>query len=304
MTEWIEISLTVDGEGAEAVADVLRRYTEQGIVIEHLAPDGEAWPSELTASGPLTVKTYIPADELAPTIKHQIEQALYYVSRLYPIPSPTFSTIQEEDWAEAWKKSFQPVRVGKRLVIKPSWAMVALNPGDIVIELDPGMAFGTGTHPTTQLCLQACEWFARPGLSMIDLGTGSGILSIAAAKLGCYRVMASDIDEVAVEAAQQNVARNGVERQVSVLHGSLDGLLASAQQFDLGMANITANVILDMSRQGIQHIIAPCGRFTFSGILHEQAEEVIAALDAAGLALLGKRQMGDWVMLITQRQSE
>lgn len=304
MTEWIEVSLTVDGEGAEAVADVLRRYTDQGIVIERSMPDGEAWPSEIPSSGPLTIKAYISANERAPAIQRQIEEALYYVSRLYPVPAPIFSTIKEEDWAEAWKKGFQPVRVGKRLIIKPSWAIVGIDPGDIVIELDPGMAFGTGTHPTTQLCLQACEWFARPGLSMVDLGTGSGILAIAAAKLGCYRVVASDIDETAVEAAQQNVARNGVERQVSVQHGSLDGLLSSAQKFDLGMANITANVILNMARQGIQHIIAPCGRFTFSGILQEQADEVITSLDAAGLSLLGQRQMGDWVMLITQRRSE
>jgi ribosomal protein L11 methyltransferase len=304
MTEWIEISLTVDGEGAEAVADVLRRYTEQGIVIECSAPDGEAWPSEMPSSGPLTIKTYILADDQAPALQRQIEEALYYVSRLYPIPSPTFLIIKEEDWAEAWKKSFQPIRVGKRLMIKPSWATISTNPGDIVIELDPGMAFGTGTHPTTQLCLQACEWFARPGLCMVDLGTGSGILAIAAAKLGCYRVVARDIDEVAVTAAEQNIVRNGVERQVIVQHGSLDGLVTSARHFDLGMANITANIILDMACQGLQHILWPGGRFIFSGILQEQANEVIAALDAAELSLLGQRQMGDWVMLITQRRSE
>jgi ribosomal protein L11 methyltransferase len=302
MPDWIEISLTVDGEGAEAVADVLRRYVHQGVAIEHPLT-GEIWPEEPPPSGPLVVRAYIPADDSAPAKQRQIEEALYYLGRLYPIPPPSFRTVTEEDWAEAWKQHYHPIRVGERLLIKPTWAQVETGPDDIVIELDPGMAFGTGTHPTTQLCLQACEWFARPGLMMVDLGTGSGILAIAAAKLGCHRVVARDIDETAVRVAQENVIRNGVEQHVIVQHGSLAGLTTSARHFDLGMANLTAGIILGMVDEGLQHIIYPWGKFVFSGIIEDQAEQVVAALDRIGLVLLGRRQMGDWVMLITQRQA-
>jgi ribosomal protein L11 methyltransferase len=304
MSDWIEISLTVDGEGAEAVADVLRRYAHQGVAIEYAFP-GEVWPEEApSAEGLLLVRAYIPADDRAADTQRAIEEALYYLGRLYPIPTPDFRVVKEEDWAEAWKQHYHPVRVGERLLIKPAWAEVEAGPDDIVIELDPGMAFGTGTHPTTQLCLQACEWFAHPGLSMVDLGTGSGILSIAAAKLGCHRILARDIDQTAVRVAQENVTRNGVADRVTVQHGSLEGLTSTARHFDLGMANITARVILSMAQEGIQHIIYPWARFIFSGIIEDQAPEVIAALDAIDLKLLGQRQMGDWMMLITQRRPE
>ncbi len=301
MVEWLEIALTVDGEGAEAAADVLRRFAHQGVAIEHALP-GEAWEDEPLPPGPLRVTAYVPNDDHAPAVRRQVEEALYYLSRLYPIPAPAFRAIAEEEWAEAWKQHYHPIRIGERLLIKPAWADVQARPSEIVIEMDPGMAFGTGTHPTTQLCLQAMEWFARPGTCMVDLGTGSGVLAIAAAKLGCYRVLALDIDEGAVRAAQDNVARNGVDDRVIVLHGSLDSLRTTARRFDLAVANLTARIILDMLPQGLQHIIWPGGRFIFSGIIDEQAEEVTAALDSTGLKLVGKRQMGDWVMLITQRQ--
>jgi ribosomal protein L11 methyltransferase len=302
MTDWIEISLTVDGEGAEAVADLLRRYVSQGVAIERAIPGGEVWPDEPIPDGPMIVRAYLKDDEDSAHNRRKIEEGLYYLSRLYPIPEPSFKTVTEQDWAEAWKRGFAPMRVGRRLLLKPSWIEVEPAPDDIVIDLDPGMAFGTGTHPTTQLCLQACEWFCRPGVNMVDIGTGSGILAIAAAKLGCYRVLARDIDEVAVQAAQQNVIRNGVEQQVIVQHGSIEGLVTSARHFEVGMANITANVITHMTRQGIQHLIWPGGRFVFSGVLKDQAGDVIAALDAADLPLLGARELGDWMLLITQRR--
>lgn len=293
----------MDGEGAEVVADALRRYVPNGVAIEHPLP-GEVWPEEVPVGGDLIVKGYFPADSRAADTRRKIEEALYYLSRLYPIPDPVFGAVREEDWAEAWKQHYHPIRVGKRLLIKPAWAEVELKPDDIVIELDPGMAFGTGTHPTTQLCLQACEWFCRPASRMIDLGTGSGILAIAAAKLGCYRVIARDIDETAVRVAQENVERNSVAEQVVVQHGSLEGMVTSARRFDLGMANLTAKIILSMADQGLQYLVYPWGTFVFSGIIEDQADEVIAALDHIELKLLGKRQMGDWIMLITRRQPD
>lgn len=302
MLDWIEISLTVDGEGAEAVADVLRRYVSGGVAVERIIPGGEAWPGEAIPDGPLLVRAYIPDDHTMLSTRDKIEHGLYYLSRIYPIPEPVFKTVKEEDWAEAWKRGFAPIRVGRRLLLKPVWAEVEVEPDDIVIDLDPGMAFGTGTHPTTQLCLQACEWFCHPGVNMVDIGTGSGILSIAAAKLGCYRVLARDIDEIAVEAARQNVLRNGVQDRVIVQHGSIEGLITSARHFELGMANITADVIVRLAQDGLQHLVYPYARFIFSGIILDQVDEVVAALDRADLPVIGKREAGDWVMLITQRR--
>jgi ribosomal protein L11 methyltransferase len=302
MANWIEISLEVDGEGAEAVADVLRRYVHQGVVLERPFPS-EAWDDEPLPAGPVIVRGYIPEDSGSAALQRQIEEALYYVGRLYPIPAPAFQVISEDDWAEAWKRHYHPVRVGKRILIKPAWVEVEAHPDDIVLALDPGMAFGTGTHPTTQLCLQAVEWFARPGTCMVDLGTGSGILAIAAARLGSYRVLALDIDETAVRVAQENVERNGVADRVIVMHGTLSSLQTTARHFDWAIANLTAKIILSMVSEGLQHVIWPYGRFVFSGIIEDQAEEVIAALDAIDLELIGRRQLGDWVMLITRRRA-
>ncbi len=302
MTDWIEIAVSVDGEGAEAVADVLSRYVNQGVSIEQVIP-GEAWPDEPLPDGPLLVRGYIPNNSQVEETRQKIVDGLHYLSRLYPaIPAPAFKTVHDEDWADAWKKNYHPIRVGKRILIKPAWAEADIQPDDVLIEMDPGMAFGTGTHPTTQLCLQACEWFCRGATTMVDLGTGSGVLAIAAAKLGCYHVLGLDIDELAVKVAQENVERNGVADKVQIVHGTISSLQTTGRHFDLGMANLTAKIILELAPQGLQHAIYPYGRFVFSGIIDEQAEEVIAALNRIDLALMGQRQMGDWVMLITQRR--
>jgi ribosomal protein L11 methyltransferase len=297
MTNWIEISLSLDGEGAEAVADVLSRHVHQGVAIENRFP-GDVWEGENLPPGDLLVRAYIPEDSHAEEKKRQIAEGIYYLSRIYPrIPEPQFRIVQEEDWAEAWKKNYHPVQVGRHLLIKPAWAEAEIKPQDILIELDPGMAFGTGTHPTTQLCLQACEWFVHEETTMIDLGTGSGILAIAAAKLG-------DIDEIAVRSAQENVIRNGVDNTVTIQHGSLEGLVTSARRWSFGMANITAPVITELAGQGLQHIIWPGSMFVFSGVINDQVDQVASALDAIGLKLRGTREQGDWVLLITQRRWE
>jgi ribosomal protein L11 methyltransferase len=304
MTDWIEITVVVDGEGAEAVSDALSRYVHQGVAIENRFP-GDVWEDEPKPQQDLVVRAYIPEDGDAEAKKQKIQEALYYLNRIYPqIPEPHFSLVHEEDWADAWKKHYHPIRIGKHILIKPAWIDIEAKADDVVIELDPGMAFGTGTHPTTQLCLQACEWFVHPDTTMIDIGTGSGILAIAAAKLGAMRVMGRDIDPIAVKMAQENIERNGVQDRITIQEGSLEGLMTSARRWGLGMANITANVIKGMAQEGIQHLIWPGSMFIFSGVIETQVDDVVAVLDAADLHLLGKRQQGDWVMLITQRRWE
>jgi ribosomal protein L11 methyltransferase len=301
--EWIEVSLTVDGEGAEAAADALRPFVHQGVVIEQLFP-GEAWEDEPLPPGLMRVSGYFSNDTDAADKRQAIERTLYYLGRLYDkIPAPTFTTVDADAWADAWKRHYHPVRVGKHILIKPAWVDITPERDDIVIELDPGMAFGTGTHPTTQLCLMACEWFVRPATTMVDIGTGSGILSIAAAKMGCYRVLALDTDEMAVKAARENIARNGVADRVTALHGSVESLQGTGRHFNLGMANLTAKIINEIAPHGLQHAVWPGSKFVFSGIIEDQVTEVVETLKSIDLDLLGKRQIGDWVMLITQRRS-
>jgi len=307
MAEWVEITVeNLDGEAAEAVSEALRRYVHQGVAVEQPLPQ-EIWPEEIPApgEGPLVVRAYIPNNASAEETKERITKALGYLRMMYPVPDASFRIVEEEDWADAWKQHYHPVRIGERLLIKPAWIdreQVDIGDTDIVIEMDPGMAFGTGTHPTTQLCLQACEWFARPATAMVDLGAGSGILAIAAAKLGCYECLAVEIDEVACRVATENAVRNGVADQVKVIHGSLDSLQGTGRHHDWAIANLTARIILEMVPHGLQHVVWPGGKLIFSGIIDEQADEVTAALDGIGLELLGQRQEGDWVMLITQRR--
>ncbi len=302
MTSWIEVSLQVDGEGAEAAADVLRRYVHQGIAIEQLFP-GEAWEDEPRPAGPLVVRGYFPADANTETVREQIEQGLYYLRLLYPIPKPTFKTIEEEDWADAWKRHYHPVRIGEHILIKPAWIDVEAQENDIVIEMDPGMAFGTGTHPTTQLCLEACERSIKPGMTVADLGTGSGILAIAAARLGAGEVAAVDIDEKAVQVAQENAVRNGVAEQIRVSKGSVEELLAAGKQFEIGLANLTAKIILSLAPNGLEKIIVPGGWFIFSGVIDEQQDEVCSALEQIGLTVRDIQQRGDWLLITTERQT-
>lgn len=299
--QWIEVSVTVDGESAEVVAEALRRYVHQGVAVEQYFPD-EAWDDQPLPPGPLMVKAYFPDDEQAAETQRKIEEALYYLGRLRTIPEPAFRTVAQEDWADAWKRNYHPVRVGKHLLIKPAWAEAEIEPADIVIEMDPGMAFGTGTHPSTHLCLQACEWFVRPATTMVDIGTGSGILAIAAAKLGSYRILALDTDPLAVKTAQENAALNGVADRITVQRGSVKSLQGTARHFDFAVANLTARIILKLAPQGLRHAVWPGSKFVFSGIIEEQADEVAAALDAVGLEELGRRQLEDWVLLITQRK--
>jgi ribosomal protein L11 methyltransferase len=289
MTDWIEVTVEVDGEGAEAVSETLRRYVHQGVAIQPM-PDGR-----------VTVRAYFTADLRAEDTQRSIEEALYFLGRLHPIPEPTFRTVSEEDWAEAWKMHFQPVAVGERLLIRPSWAGGEPDADRIVLDLDPGMAFGTGLHPSTQLCLRACEWFVGRGYKVLDLGTGSGILAIAAAKLGAARVIARDVDEVAVRVAQENTVRNGVEDKVIVQLGSLEGLTTSGRHFDIVLINIISRTIIDLLDQGLKYTLWPGGRVIASGIIEDQVPDVIAAMENVKLHVQGQERIGEWVMIIAQR---
>ena len=223
---------------------------------------------------------------------------------MYPMPTPVYSIINEEDWAEAWKVHYHPIRIGKNILIRPLWIDVELRPDDIELALDPGMAFGTGTHPTTQLCLIALEELVQPAQRVLDLGCGSGILSIAAAKLGAYPIHALDIEEISVQATKDNAAQNDVAEKIVAQHGSLENVISSSRRFDLIVVNILARIIIRMCAEGLGQTVRPGGKAIFSGIIDTQADKVEEALRKTGLEPYKRRQQGDWLVIEAYRPAD
>jgi ribosomal protein L11 methyltransferase len=212
---------------------------------------------------------------------------------------PHVRTLAEQDWAEAWKKHYSILHLGKHIVIKPSWLDYIPQPEDMVIELDPGMAFGTGLHPSTRLCLVALEKIVTPGIRVLDVGAGSGILSIACAKLGAREVLALDIDPVAVETALKNVAFNHVESNVQVKKDSIDPE-RDRNLYDLVCINILAEVIADLT-PALASALHSGGQVIASGILDYKAEDVVQAFATAGIVVLEQSHEDDWVAIIGKR---
>lgn len=305
MSPWIEVSLRADGESAEAIAEVLSRYGHQGVSIEQAGIPPDTWDeSEVPPPQQLTLRAYLPDDDQLEATKTKLEAALGHMRLMYPMPRPAYQALDAEDWAEAWKAHYQPLRVGQRLLIRPLWIDVAPAPGDIEIALDPGMAFGTGTHPTTQLCLEALERLIEPAQTVLDLGTGSGILAIAAAKLGARQALALDIDPIALKATVDNARANGVADKISAECGSLEIALGGARSFDLAVVNILARVILQLAEQRLGEIVRPGGAAIFSGIIDTQLDEVEMALRRTGLQPYARHQQGDWVLIEAKRPAD
>jgi ribosomal protein L11 methyltransferase len=302
---WIEVAVQVDNEAVESVAEVFQRFAHGGVVIDYQTEPGAeiAWnePAVLAEGVPVTVRGYFPRNRDGSRHRRQLEEALWHLRSIWPMPDPTAREVREEDWANAWKDHFFAHRVGERLVIKPSWREFEGGPDDLVITLDPGMAFGTGLHPTTKLCLMALERLVRAGDRVFDVGTGSGILALAAARLGAAHVRAVDLDDVAVTAARANVDSNGLEAQIETGLGSSEAAPIAAT-YNLVVANIIARVIVEIAGD-LAARVQPGGHLIASGILALRRDEVAAALEAAGLAVAETLQEGDWVALLCRRPS-
>lgn len=293
---WIELSIQTDAEGAEAAAALLNEYVNNGAAIEEtiLPERGET----LDPARAFTVRAFFPATDRANLAR--AEQALWHLAQLRALTEPRTRELAEEDWAEAWKKYYTILHVGKNLVIKPSWLEYASKENELIIELDPGMAFGTGLHPTTRLCMIALEKHLTGAPRVIDVGTGSGILAITAAKLGAREILALDTDIVAVDTARRNITFNHAENIVHVEHGSIDPE-KQCNQFDLICINILAEVICELA-PALASALRCNGIVIASGILDYKTDDVIDALKVVGIEMIEKTQEDDWVALVGVKQ--
>jgi ribosomal protein L11 methyltransferase len=303
-SDWLEIKMTVDGELAEAVSEVLARYTVNGVVVESDVKYNDA-EDEGTPYGPVRIFGYIAADEKVEDTRQKIAEALFYLGQIQPLPEPEFRFIANQNWMEAWKDKYNPIPIGKRLLILPAWIKESEG-GRIVVKIDPSMAFGTGTHPTTQLCLAMLEKYQQPGVNVVDVGCGSGILSIAAKKLGSPHVLAVDIDPESVKATHENAESNNTLNGLEIGAGSVAEINSgkfSIKQAPLVVVNILAPIILRLYDQGLSSLVAPEGLLILSGILDEQADSVIQRSEKEGYRLLEKALIKDWVVLVFQKNS-
>lgn len=291
--------MIVDGELAEAVAEVLSRFSPDGVAIESTAVTAEEDDEGGHPVGPLRVCAYLPAEVDVEETRQRVEEALWYLGRISPLPDPQFKLIQEINWIETWKQHYRPIPIGARLMVIPAW-IEEYPPERIPIRIEPGMAFGTGTHPTTQLCLSLAESTVKPGEPVIDVGCGSGILSVAALKLGASHALGVDIDPEAIASSAENAALNGVEDRLELGVGSVAEVRQgkfSLRQAPLVFANILAPIIVRLLKDGLAELVEPGGALIFSGILAEQEEMVLQEASQYGLRLSEGRQVQDWVAL-------
>jgi ribosomal protein L11 methyltransferase len=298
-TFWMETKVKIPAAVGEIVAEILVEEGAGGVVYddpeiynEYSLKDDEYFGKEISAVTPpeFGLRVYFPKDgrldERLARSKERIEGVLGYPPRF------EFQEVREEDWAEAWKTYFKPEHIGN-IVIKPSWEDYQPTGYEIVVELDPGMAFGTGTHPTTRLCLLLLQEIGYGKKNLLDIGTGSGILAVAGAKLGIREIMATDIDPLAVNIAAENAARNGEEQTITVVEGDLLERKPE-RRFELVVANIISNAILKII-PNLPQVLENEGYFLASGIIEERFPEIKEALITRGFSIYKTLKEDGWV---------
>lgn len=311
MVNWQEISVETTEEAAETVANLFYEMGAQGVVIEDPRViagylerglwDAYELPSELLEAENIIIKGYLP-------IESDIEERLgifekelaglgkFFVSWLAKV---SYAEIAEADWSSAWKSYYKPEKIGEKIVVSPSWEEYSPHEEENVVWLDPGMAFGTGNHPTTAMMIKAIEKHLKPGQKMIDVGTGSGILAIVGAKLGAGSVLALDIDTLAVEIAQQNVELNGVTQVVTVRYNDL--LTGIEGDYHLITANLTADPVLMMAQEAYEKLSFG-GLFLSSGIINHRHQEVEITLKKLGFVIIETQKEGEWVSIVARKE--
>jgi ribosomal protein L11 methyltransferase len=310
---WLELSVAADHEAVEAVSEILSRAAPGGTSVEpafELVDEGLA--ARVDLARPALVRAHLPlrdVDEVrAAVARADRELGHLQAFGLRPIGDLAARVVHEADWADAWKAHFPVLRVARRIVIRPTWRRHRRQPGDVILALDPGMAFGTGLHPTTRLCLAALESMADRGLlsaagdaghgaTVLDVGSGSGILSIAAARLGAGRVLAVDVDPIAVDATTANARRNGLARRIHAREGSSP---TGEGPFDVVVANLIASLLITLA-DGLVEDLRPGATLLASGIIENREAEVAAAFRARGLEIMVRRTEGEWVALEVRR---
>lgn len=323
---WLELSVECEPEAVESVSELLARYGYNGgVAIEQpIIPGADGPEYTHDATRPVVVRTYLPLDEQAEETRSRVEQGLWFLGMMRHVGPLQTRPLEEQDWANAWKRYYSIQRIGARTVVVPSWLDYQPQPGDLVLRLDPGMAFGTGLHATTRLCVTLLEEYARPGMATLDLGCGSGILAVAAALLGARPVLALDTDPIAVTATRENAERNGVADIVTVAEGSLGAgatfghwlygpdtgerttaggaqrPTSQAERFDLIVANIIAKVHVALGADYVDALV-PGGLLIVSGIIADREPEVVQAFAEVSLEPVERRQEGDWVALVYRR---
>jgi ribosomal protein L11 methyltransferase len=306
--QWLEIKIVFESSHIELTVDLLAELFcsrgLKGVVVDDPFPDPVAdWGADCVPPPERpAVAGYLPVDHRLEESRLQLEGDVQTLARRHPFRyTIEYRRIDEDDWAESWKAFFHPQKISATMVVKPTWREYTAMPNEKVIEIDPGMAFGTGTHPTTALCVQLLEKYLHAGRSVLDVGTGSGILLIVAAKLGAGRLTGVDADPVAVEVARKNLAQNRIGSQGVELHcGHL--VNAVSRSHDLVVANILADVILELL-DDVPGVLNPDGIFICSGIILSRRQHVADKMAGVGLTCLEVLEQDEWVALVGHRSS-
>ena len=314
---WAEVWAEVPDDRSELVAEIFRDAGAGGIAFtgpllmrrsaEADNVDGKLFPEDIPRGELIRVTAYYPVDDTLENRLLSIRSALdaaFGGDRAAGAdgvrPAISVTQVAGDDWASAWKQHYHVDHIGRHTVIVPSWIEYTPEPGEAVVLLDPGEAFGTGQHQSTRGCIIALEESVRPGARVLDVGCGSGVLSIAAARLGAQNVVGIDIDSVAVNVARSNVAANKAADCVAIRQGDLAG--GVWQEFDVVVANILADVVIELMPE-LPRVLAPGGRFVCSGFVEKQAARVEQALSAAGYCIIRRIQVEDWVTLVSAAES-
>ncbi|WP_442603686.1 50S ribosomal protein L11 methyltransferase [Paenibacillus sp. KN14-4R] len=320
---WHELTVNTTEEAIEMVTNFIHELGAGGVSIEESGTlnkerdtsYGQLYdkPFNDIPEGRAVIKGYFSTDvdmvEVLEVLKERVNELKDFN---IDTGAPTYDVreVDDEDWADAWKQYFKPMRISDRLTIKPTWEEYEASPGEIILELDPGMAFGTGTHATTSLCLKALEKVIAGDEDVIDVGTGSGVLSIAAAKLGARQVLAVDLDPVAVTIAGENTSLNGLDSQITTKLSDLLGVLKESESgaalnvklpVQVVVANILAEIIL-LFIDDVYQVLESGGRYITSGIIISKEQQVVDGLVAAGFEIEEKQYDGDWVVLIAKKR--